>query len=151
MFIAHFENTMRNAKFAPQAVKPVVRTIDQIRAEKRRQRVAETRRQAEELAERQAKAKRELEAVSMYRCIDVIDFRTPAKEIIRLVAAANGLTTADLLSNRRFKAVVEARFDAIKAVADARPDLSLMQIGKIFGKDHTTIIWALKQRGGRGK
>ena len=151
MFVAHFENTMRNAKFAPQAVKPVVRTIEQIRAEKRRQREVEARRQMEEEARRRIVAERNMAAVRTYRCIDIRGSVTPAKDIVRWVAEMKGVTVDDILGNRRERQFVTARFDAIKAVADARPDLSLSQIGKIFNRDHTTIIHALNKRGGRSK
>ena len=45
MFIAHSENTMRNAKPKFSEPKPIVRTIQQIRAENRKR--AELKREAE--------------------------------------------------------------------------------------------------------
>lgn len=149
MFVAHYENTMRNAKFAPTAVPPVVRTIEQIRAEKRRLAAIETKRQADELAARQAEARKSLEAIRSYRCVVNTGSNVPARQIIQMVATAKGFPLEEILGNSRNRSVVEARFDAIKAVADARPDMSTPQIGRIFGKDHTTIIHALSKRGGR--
>ncbi len=75
--------------------------------------------------------------------------KTPARQIIQQVAAAHGFTTEDVVGGGLKKKLVQARFDAIKAVADGRPDLSLPQIGHIFNRDHTSIIHALKKRGGR--
>jgi chromosomal replication initiator protein len=149
MFVARYENTMRNAKFAPPAAPKNVRTIEQIRAENRRKRAEEAARLAEELARAQAEAKRNLDAIASYRCIDVLGHRPKSRDIIRMVALANGITVEDILGLSRDRRIVQARFDAIKAVADARPDLSTVQIGKIFGRDHSSIVNALRQRGGR--
>ena len=153
MFIAHSENTMRNAKPKYVEPKPPVRTIQQLREENRIR--AELKLEAEREAERlrlelEAEERRlAAEAVEGYRCIDVLAAKTPAKKIIAQVAAIHGLSVAEVMSNRRNRPVVEARFDAIKAVADIRPDMSLPQIGRLFGKDHTTILHALRRRGGR--
>lgn len=117
MFIARFENTMRNARPKAQQVP--------------------------------APAEPEDAAVAAYRCIDVIGAKTPAREIISRIGAVHGYTLAQITSPRVEKKLVQARFDAIKAVADARPDLSLPQIGRIFNRDHTSILHALKKRGGR--
>lgn len=159
MFIAYSENTMRNAKFAVAEPAPIVRTIQQIRAEKRREAEAARKREIEawrkkleEDKQRRIDELRASAAVDAYRCITVRgmpEVKVPAKEIIAKVAAMHNMTAAEILSNRRHRPVVEARHDAIKAVADARPDLSLPQIGRIFGKDHTSIIHALNRRGGR--
>lgn len=149
MFIARYENTMRNAKFAPPAAPKNVRTIEQIRAENRRKRAEESARLAEEMAREQAEAKRNLDAIASYRCIDVLGHRPKTIDVIRMVALANGMRVEDIIGPSRTRRFVQARFDAIKAVADARPDLSTIQIGKIFGRDHTSIIHALSKRGGR--
>ncbi|WP_448113090.1 helix-turn-helix domain-containing protein [Mesorhizobium amorphae] len=89
------------------------------------------------------------DAVAAYRAIDVLWPKTPARQIIREVARAHGLTFEEVVGEGLKKKLVEARFDAIKAVADGRPDLSLPQIGYIFNRDHPAIIHALKKRGGR--
>ena len=52
----------------------------------------------------------------------------------------------DLLSVSRTRPVVAARRDVIQAIRRLRPDLSLPAIGRFFGKDHTTILQALKQK-----
>lgn len=75
--------------------------------------------------------------------------KTPAREIISRVGAAHGYTLAQIIGPRLEKKLVQARFDAIKAVADGRPDMSLPQIGRVFNRDHTSILHALNKRGGR--
>lgn len=75
--------------------------------------------------------------------------KTPAREIISRVGALHGYTLAEITGPRLEKKLVQARFDAIKAVADGRPDMSLPQIGRVFNRDHTSILHALNKRGGR--
>lgn len=120
MFIARYENTMRNAR--PKGIEP---------------------------EPRKAQPRPEDPAVAAYRSIDVLEPKMPAREIISRVGALHGYTLAEITGPRLEKKLVQARFDAIKAVADHRPDLSLPQIGRIFNRDHTSILHALRKRGGR--
>ncbi|MGJ7039164.1 chromosomal replication initiation ATPase DnaA [Shinella sp. BE166] len=73
--------------------------------------------------------------------------RRPAVEII--MAALEDfprITYAEIMGVSRSVAVVEARHTCIYAVKMARPDLSLPQIGRIFGgRDHTSIIHAVRK------
>jgi chromosomal replication initiation ATPase DnaA len=119
-----------------------------IQARKRAE-MAEWVRQHDERVRQQAQDRLWQETLAKYRTIDVRSIKTPATEIIEKVAAFHGLPTEALTGNSRERVIIEARFDAIKAVADTRPDMSLTQIGKIFNRDHTSILHALKQRGGR--
>jgi chromosomal replication initiation ATPase DnaA len=66
-----------------------------------------------------------------------------AHEIIYNVARNHGLGVRDILGGGRTKEVVKARHSAIKAVKAAKPHLSSTVIGRIFGRDHTSILWAL--------
>ena len=84
------------------------------------------------------KAKEEAEAKK-------IDGRLSVREIIAHVAALHCLKAGDLVGPRRMKHIIEARHEAIRIVADLRPDLSLPQIGRVFNKDHTTILHALRK------
>jgi chromosomal replication initiation ATPase DnaA len=72
--------------------------------------------------------------------------RPLAKTIIAEVAAAHDITPADILGPRRFPHLVEARREAMSRV---RKELgySYPQIGRIFNRDHSSVIWSL--RGGR--
>jgi chromosomal replication initiation ATPase DnaA len=77
---------------------------------------------------------------------------TPAITIIEMVAAWHGFQVHDILSTNKPTALVEARFDAIAAVRlNCRimgRQMSLPEIGRVFGgRDHTTILHALRMRG----
>jgi chromosomal replication initiation ATPase DnaA len=67
--------------------------------------------------------------------------------IIKDIAAAHGIPVALILGQGRSEYIVEARFDAIVAISNANPDWSLPRLGKIFKRDHTSILNALKKRG----
>jgi chromosomal replication initiation ATPase DnaA len=70
----------------------------------------------------------------------------PVRQIIASVAAAFGLTPADLVGKGRRAEVVQARYTAIHAVRQAKPHFSLSQIGGAFGdRDHSTIFHALQK------
>ncbi len=73
--------------------------------------------------------------------------RSPAALIIAQVAALHRLNVEDLTGISRVVPIIEARFDAIAAVYLARPDLSLIQIGKLFNRDHTSVLAAVRRRG----
>jgi hypothetical protein len=75
------------------------------------------------------------------------------REIISMVAGFHGLTYADLIGPSRFRNVVEARFDAIVAIhlvgrIQGRFYTST-EIGKLLGRDHSTVLHALRARGYR--
>lgn len=78
---------------------------------------------------------------------------TPARQIIAQVVAWHpGITVADVMSAIRTRTVVVARYDAIVAVYEnCRMDgrrYSLPELGRAFGgRDHTTILHALRKRG----
>lgn len=118
----------RNPKRAPEEKLPSVKEL-LIAARK-------------ESAERE---KREVEAtIAKYKTHDIIGCRPAAREIIMRVAKWRGVQFTAILGTQRTRHIVAARFEAIRAVADARPDLSLPQLGRIFNRDHTSIIHALK-------
>jgi chromosomal replication initiation ATPase DnaA len=74
--------------------------------------------------------------------------RASAGELIARVGAWHGYSRSDIVGPRRFRPVVAARFDAIAAVKQAYPTLSLNALGRIFGgRNHATILNALRQRG----
>lgn len=127
--------------------------------QKREEAAARARQDAEKAME--AKRRREAferimanaQDLKSYGCTTIIsnNDKPPPKEIIAQVAAIYGIPVSEILGPRRRHHIVEARQAAIKAVADRRPDLSLPQIGKIFGRDHTTVHHALSKFGGRAK
>ena len=68
------------------------------------------------------------------------------KQIISSVAASFGFGYGDVVGDRRTRDLMKARFAAYHAVATARPNYSLAQIGRCFGgRDHTTILVALRK------
>lgn len=74
-------------------------------------------------------------------------FQTSEKELITTIAECHGMGYADIMGASRSKAAVLARHESIAAVALAKPHLSTTQIGWMFGKDHTTIIYVLRKMG----
>ncbi|MDR7035255.1 helix-turn-helix domain-containing protein [Mesorhizobium sp. BE184] len=76
---------------------------------------------------------------------------TDPKELISMVAAWHGLEASDILASGRSRIAVEARYDAIAAVhllckINGR-QYSTPLLGRLFRRDHTTIIHALRKRG----
>lgn len=77
----------------------------------------------------------------------VVAFVSPMRALITRIAEDHGLTYADMIGKSRKRHIVAARYEAIWAVKDARPCMSLPKIGRLFGKDHKTILHALNKRG----
>lgn len=73
--------------------------------------------------------------------------RTHIKALIAKAAQDNGVTYEAIMSRARPRDVCRARFDAIAAVSAAYPDMSFPRIGKIFNRDHSSIVHALMMRG----
>lgn len=72
---------------------------------------------------------------------------TPAKLLAARVLAWHGLTFQDAISYRHRVKWRDARRDAIVAVKLAYPRLSLPALGRIFRRDHTTILYHLRKAG----
>lgn len=71
----------------------------------------------------------------------------PARQILADIVAQHGYPVGVILGPGRADAIVKVRDAAIAAVHRARPDLSLPQLGLIFGRDHTSILHSLKKTG----
>jgi len=67
------------------------------------------------------------------------------KQLIAAVAAHFDLTCADLTGRSRMSIVVEARQAAAWVLRRAIPALSLTDIGRLLHRDHTTVIYSLRQ------
>ncbi|MBQ8510137.1 MAG: chromosomal replication initiator protein DnaA [Clostridia bacterium] len=63
--------------------------------------------------------------------------------ILEKVAKKNGMTVDDIKSSKRNKEIAHARHIAIYLVRKLT-DISLPQIGKLFKRDHTTVLNSLK-------
>jgi Bacterial dnaA protein helix-turn-helix len=67
-------------------------------------------------------------------------------QIIRDIAKKHGITYADIIGPNRKRKFVMARHEAIHAVKQACPTISLPKLGRMFGgRDHTTILHALQK------
>lgn len=70
--------------------------------------------------------------------------RPTVKRVLEVASDVTGLTRAELLANRRWKKLVEARDGAILAAYKLCP-VSLTTIGKIVNRDHSTLVYAIKR------
>ncbi|HYD87137.1 MAG TPA: helix-turn-helix domain-containing protein [Vitreimonas sp.] len=68
---------------------------------------------------------------------------TRVKAIVERCAARHGFTADQLKAKGRSRPLVKARNEAIQLVAKCFPDFSYPHLGKIFRRDHTTIMHAL--------
>ncbi|QKV17840.1 helix-turn-helix domain-containing protein [Oricola thermophila] len=88
------------------------------------------------------------EVISKYRVVETSAGKISVEQIIREEAARAGITPGELKGRRRKKNIVEARQRAIARAYRERPDLSLPQLGRLFGgRDHSTILHAVKKLG----
>jgi len=69
--------------------------------------------------------------------------RDEIEAIIRATAAEHRLSYRDLITPAHFEHIVTARYVAIHRIARRYPRISCVQIGKHFGMDHTSILYAL--------
>lgn len=72
--------------------------------------------------------------------------------VVAKVAAAHGVATSDILTkgtraHKGPKKVSDARHQAIAAVHLAFPNLSSPQLGRLFQRDHSTILHSIKRAG----
>lgn len=70
-----------------------------------------------------------------------------ADEIIRRIAKEYGTTVATIKGRRRAAPIVAARWAAISAVRDAYPEITLIDLGRLFNRDHTSIIHVFRKMG----
>lgn len=76
--------------------------------------------------------------------------RRPVREIVEEVLLAYpGIAWADVIGVRRERRLVEPRHRCMAAVYDEREDLSLPALGRIFRRDHTSVLHAVNK--GRAK
>lgn len=53
------------------------------------------------------------------------------------------ITWDEIISPRRNRALIPPRHECMRAVFKERPDMSFPQIGRIFRRDHTSVMWAV--------
>lgn len=105
-----------------------------------------------EREEREAEARREaeLQAIAamdaqVFQVLNLEQLAREPKRIIARVAASFGFTYADILGPRQLAPLVRARWAAIAAVREARPDFSTPRLGRVFNRDHTSILHAFRK------
>lgn len=161
MFIASYSRTMAGAKriVVDEGFQRRTPRRDRLNAlsrewEARRQAKIEAEREAAERARERAAAE-----VAKWRrrrpvkpiVIEIAEAHTAHGDIIARVAFWHALTVADIMGKSRSDPIVACRHDAIVAVylncrfEGKRP--SLVKLGRIFGIDHTSCLFALRKMG----
>ncbi|OCP36748.1 helix-turn-helix domain-containing protein [Ensifer sp. LC163] len=73
-----------------------------------------------------------------------VGVRRPVRDIVQEVLVLYpGVTWEDITSVRREKRLIEPRHRCMAAVYEERKDLSLPMLGRVFRRDHTTILHAV--------
>lgn len=73
-----------------------------------------------------------------------VGVRRPVRDIVQEVLVFYpGVTWEDITSVRREKRLIEPRHRCMAAVYEERKDLSLPMLGRMFRRDHTTILHAV--------
>jgi hypothetical protein len=70
-----------------------------------------------------------------------------ADMICRETLDGSGYTLADVMGPRRDNGLMAVRWKCIVAISENYPQWSTIQIGDYFGRDHATILHALKKSG----
>ncbi|MCK3779697.1 hypothetical protein MZK49_23660 [Ensifer sesbaniae] len=74
--------------------------------------------------------------------------RRPVREIIEdVLGAYPGVTWEEIIGVGRERRLVEPRHRCMAAVYEERKDLSLPALGRIFRRDHTSVLHAVNRRG----
>lgn len=76
--------------------------------------------------------------------------RRPVREIVEdVLKAYPGIGWEEIVGVGRERRLVEPRHRCIAAVYEERRDLSLPALGRIFHRDHTSVLHAVNKRGAR--
>ncbi len=101
------------------------------------------------LADAQARILEQAKALCEYQQSDLgekLSPRRPVRDIVKEVLLFYpGITWEDVVSVRREKRLIEPRHRCMVAVYEERKDLSMPALGRIFKRDHTTIIHAVQK------
>lgn len=76
-----------------------------------------------------------------------VTIRKPARLIIEEVAKAHGFLVSEILGPSRKRPIMFARCEAIRKVSAEWPGLSYPTIGRLFKRDHTSILNHLDKSG----
>lgn len=69
--------------------------------------------------------------------------RTVSDIVAEVLAGYPGVTWDEIRSHRRMARLAEPRKACMRAVYEQRPDLSSPAIGRIFARDHTSVLYAV--------
>lgn len=75
----------------------------------------------------------------------------PSAKIINEVAAKHKVSAGEIKGPRRNRYIVAARFEAILRIHRELPHMSLPQIGRVFNRDHTSILHAIRKYGAQAE
>lgn len=139
----------RRADERERAAKEHRKRLAEIQEQRKRERQALEQealaRKAKELREKLVREKTELLVQRFHGFREPNTELVTAKDIIHRIAAETGVPYRDIIGVRRSHPIIHARFLAIRAVADAKPHMSLPAIGRVFNRDHTSILHALRK------
>lgn len=76
--------------------------------------------------------------------INMLDLPSP-RFLIRFAALRSGVRYGDVIGSTRAKEVVAARHEAIGLIWTHCRQMSLPSVGRLFDRDHTTILHALRK------
>lgn len=80
--------------------------------------------------------------------IDVRQIKTPREirmAVIEEVADRHGVPVEEVMGGRRDKRIAQARRASMAAIKARFPNDTLPMIGRLFNRDHTTVLHALRK------
>ncbi|MBD7992858.1 hypothetical protein H9643_18950 [Ochrobactrum sp. Sa2BUA5] len=104
---------------------------------------------AEQIAEqRRERDRRMFEEAAQKFPIEAPEEDVSIRGIIQRVADEYGVHIKDIMSGKRSRKIIAAKYDAIHRVWIEKDPIGLSEIGRRFGgMDHTTILHALRKKG----
>lgn len=150
MFAVSARRTMAGARPKVSPPNPTIRRDNVIDMSRRWLAAQEDRRRVE--AERRDGIRARLDAVRARTTVmNIAVPETDPRDLIAMVAAWHGVSVKEIMGPGRTVRVVAARLDAIVAVyrnCRCHGDVcSLANLGRMFNRDHTTILATLQKAG----
>ena len=104
-----------------------------------------------DLADAEARLLAQARALLANRAVDIAEDggngdRRPIEDIVAAVLTDfPGVSWDDIISVRRERPLVKPRHACMRAVYGQRPDLSLARIGRIFHRNHATVLAVVQE------
>lgn len=95
-------------------------------------------------AQRRQIAQVRVREVAEAKAVAEVTATSPSREIVAAMAALNGLTLADILGPCRKRHICAVRQEAMRFIHETK-GLSSTQLGRVFKRDHTTVLHALSK------